>query len=110
MPDDTPPVQHRPIPWTRHDHAVPDGFTVTPIAENKGFEVNGVCPGCGGRIRREWRYGSGNGYKGIFKHRQPPRPKPGPRTVRCCCGHFHADRPAEETLEAAGPTGMVNLP
>jgi hypothetical protein len=91
---------HRPTPWLLSDYEHRDDFTVASLPDGQGFLVTGVCPGCGGRIRREWLYGTGNGYKGVFGRR---------RTLRCNCGNVHADRPAEEHLIGCGAFWTVEL-
>ncbi len=103
--------RHRPTRWEREFHELAPGFTVTELPERAGFTVVGPCPGCGGRILKEWLYGSGNGYKGVFNRRKPPTvPVPGPRTVRCVCGNVHEDRPATEPYEGCGAYWTVLLP
>jgi hypothetical protein len=103
--------RHRPTPWERKFHELPPGFTVTELPDTEGFVVFGPCPGCGGRIRKEWPYGSGNGYKGVFNRSKPsPVPAPGPRVVRCICGNVHEDRPATEQYEGCGAYWSVYLP
>ncbi|MFI5841283.1 hypothetical protein ACIA8K_16435 [Catenuloplanes sp. NPDC051500] len=100
---------HRPILWLRTDHDHRADFTVEELADNCGYLVTGICPGCGGRIRRIWPYGSGSGYKGIFNKRAHPKPPPGPRLLRCNCGNVHGERPAEETLIGCGAYWTVEL-
>jgi hypothetical protein len=97
--------RHRSTPWQREFHELPPGFTVNPTSE--GFLVVGPCPGCGGRIRKDWVYGSGDGYKGT---RDQPKPIPGPRVVRCICGNAHDDRPSTEQFEGCGAYWTVWLP
>lgn len=102
---------HQPARWEREFHELPPGFTITGLPDNAGYLVEGPCPRCRGHIRREWLYGSGNGYKGAFNRRKPRSvPEPGPRVVRCICGNVHEDRPAAEPFEGCGAYWTVNLP
>jgi hypothetical protein len=107
MSDDVPPVEnHRSVEYRLEDHGLrTDGFAVTRAADGSRYDIVGVCPGCGARVVRQWRFGP-PGTKGGKGQRKP---KPGPRTLTCDCGRAHAERPPENYDKGCGAFWQVML-
>ncbi|ROO88543.1 hypothetical protein EDD29_6214 [Actinocorallia herbida] len=97
---------HRGVEYRLFDHGLqPGGFTVTEV--EGGFDVAGVCPGCGALVRVRWSFGA-VGTKGWG--RQKSQVQSGPRTITCDCGHTHAERPPENWDKGCGAVWQVELP
>ncbi|MGI5422176.1 hypothetical protein [Actinomadura luteofluorescens] len=107
MNDDLPPIEnHRPVEYQLADHGLKtEGFTVTRSADRSRYDVVGLCPGCGGRVVRQWNLGL-PGTKGRKGKRAL---KPGPRTLTCDCGRVHAERPPEHHDKGCGAFWQVML-
>jgi len=104
---------HRAIEYTISDHHLQkSGFTVRQSDDDRRINVSGACPGCGGLTSTTWDYGTGNGYKGVFRRAtNAPKVRPtGPRTVCCDCGHVHANRPDDAVFLGCGAYWQVELP
>jgi hypothetical protein len=100
---DTNPIEHhRSISYQVKDYELQSGFITEPMAEGRGINVTGTCPGCGGRTTTNWYYGTGNGYKSFWRKKEPPSEPVDGRTVCCDCGHGHLDRPVEEPFQGCG--------
>jgi len=104
---------HRSVEYRKHDYqSQASGFTVTSSADGRHVEVVGTCPGCGGRTTTDWYYGTGNGYKGLFRRHAGSQPAPDSRwrTVCCDCGHAHANHPDDDANFGCGAYWQVELP
>lgn len=104
------PEQHRSVPFAEKDFAEQPEFTVLEI--DGELTVTGDCPACGGQTSMTFRYGTPQGYKGLFRRaatRQSVKPINRRITVYCACGHLHPDRPAESPDNGCGAYWLVDL-
>ncbi|UQU62520.1 hypothetical protein COUCH_26240 [Couchioplanes caeruleus] len=111
MSEPMPVEHHRSVEYRPQDFQErSDDFRITRLDGGRRIEVDGVCPGCGGRTTTTWRYGSGNGYKGLFARRRVADPPADPlRTVCCDCGHGHPNRPDAVPFLGCGAYWRVDL-
>jgi hypothetical protein len=109
--DSAPVDHHRSIDFRQQDfHERSDAFTIVRRSDGRHIQVIGVCPGCGGSTTTTWSFGSGNGYKGLW--RRTPRndePVDSYRTVCCDCGHGHPNRPESAPFLGCGAYWRVSL-
>ena len=101
------PEEHQPVPFVENEFGEQPGFTVLEV--EGGLTVTGNCPGCGGQTSMTFRYGTPQGYKGLFRRTTNSQPTSRKVTVYCTCGHLHADRPAESPDNGCGAYWLVDL-
>ncbi|NUT17835.1 MAG: hypothetical protein HOV77_01485 [Hamadaea sp.] len=100
---------HRAVPWAPTEFGLLETFSVMTDPEGTGYVVEGSCPTCGAHLKIDWHFGN-PGYKGVTVSPDVVRPKAGPRTINCDCGHDHAGRPGSAYDDGCGASWKVMLP
>jgi hypothetical protein len=100
------------VEYRVRDHSLQtDGFTVSRSDDGRRIDIAGICPSCGGSTATTWDFGTGNGYKGIFRRSTTESAVPaGARTVCCDCGYAHSNRPDDALFLGCGAYWQVDLP
>ncbi|MER5946104.1 hypothetical protein ABT127_08580 [Streptomyces sp. NPDC001904] len=117
MPDATAPHAFDIVYAEQHLGTVTTRFTGRPTPDGRGVVLEGVCPGCQGRTRTEYRCGvPGAGTKGLMSWLKGEQAGPGPAGDAaalleewhyCECGHPHRLMPPDAVFVGCGASWRV---